>query len=109
MNIKALFCAAASEHTGEFTEKNKDKLGILISQQMLRFENHKASTTANENLLSLTATEPLQLKSQMSHLTLLLAKMMMNRLSGFLCGQRSYDPSANEVSVLGLGYRGEQA
>lgn len=50
---------AASEHTGEFTHKNKDKLGALISQRMLRFEDHKASTTANENLLSLTATEPL--------------------------------------------------
>lgn len=56
MNIKVLDGLAAS---GEFTEgkkKQNDKLGAFISQQISSLENHKASITAKENLLSLRAT-----------------------------------------------------
>lgn len=37
-------------------KKQNDKLGAFISQQISSFENHKASITAKENLLSLRAT-----------------------------------------------------
>lgn len=75
MNIKVLDGLAAS---GEFTEEKKkqnDKLGAFISQQISSFENHKASITAKENLLSLRATGPMYLKSQTSHWTLSVAEL----------------------------------
>lgn len=78
MNIKVLDGLAASEHTGEFTEgkkKQNDKLRAFISQQISSFENYKASTIAKENLLSLRATEPIQLESQTSHWTLPVAEL----------------------------------
>lgn len=49
------------------TGGKENTLGALIAQQMSRLENHKASITAKENLLCLTATEPIQLKCQTSH------------------------------------------
>lgn len=56
MNVKALDGLAPSEYQAP---RENHKLQALISQLMSKLETHKAFLTVKENLLSLTASEPI--------------------------------------------------